>query len=410
MNKMPKRILYIWDADYPWDVRVEKICTTLARNGYMVHIAARNLKRYPEYEIENGLIIHRIKTWKNETMNYFLSFPAFFSPIWKRFLDRIIKENNIGLIIVRDLPMAIAGIWAGNRHRVPVLFDMAEDYVAMIWDIWRVRKFRGLNFLVRNPHLAKLVERYVLKKSEHIFVVVEEAKDLVVKRGVSPGKVTIIGNTLPLEFFDVSRSVPSAILDKIRDRYSAIYTGGIQMGRGIQVVFDAIPEIIKDIPDFLFVIVGDGYATDILKKMMLDKNVQDHVLWVGWMEHNKIFDYIRSCKLGIIPHFVTDHVNTTIPNKIFEYMGFGLPVVASDAEPMKRILDEEGCGVTFKSGDIKDLTRAIIKVKKSENLLGKCGIRAVQDKYNWGEDTKRLLLVIERHIKKIQDRVISKDY
>ncbi len=395
MNSIPKRILYIWDADYPWDVRVEKICTTLARNGYMVHIASRNLKRYPEYEIENGLIIHRIKTWKKESMNYFLSFPAFFSPIWKRFLDRIIKENNIGLIIVRDLPMAIAGIWAGKRHKVPVIFDMAEDYVAMIWDIWRTRKFQGVNFLIRNPYLAKFVERYVFKESDHILVVVEEAKDLVISRGGASDKISIVGNTPLLESFKRTEVKMSANLEKIKDHFSIIYTGGIQRGRGIQTVLNAIPLLINKIPNFLFVVVGDGYAVDELKKMAKMNNTEKHVLWVGWIDHNEIFDYIRASIVGVIPHLVTDHVNTTIPNKIFDYMGLGLPVIASDALPMKRILDEDKCGLTFISGNSEDLARVLGEIHDSSYPYGENGRKAVRSKYNWVNDGNRLLRVIE---------------
>ncbi len=396
MNNIPKRILYIWDADYPWDVRVEKICTTLARNEYTVHIAARNLKKLPEYEIENGLIIHRIKTWKNETMNYFLSFPAFFSPIWKRFIDRIIKENNIGLLIVRDLPMAIAGICAGKRHKVPVIFDMAEDYVAMLWDIWKARKYKGMNFLVRNPYFSKYVERYVLREADHIFVVVDEAKDLVIKRGGHPQKITIVGNTPSLETFLKGEAKENEILQKIKDRYSIIYTGGIQMGRGIQVIFDAIPEIIKAIPNLLFVIVGDGYATSMLKEMMGAKNIQDYVLWMGWVDHKEIFDYIRASRVGVIPHLVTDHVNTTIPNKIFDYMGLGLPVIASDAAPMKRILENERCGLVFRNGNPKDFAEKLLKISILPSCYGENGRNAVDTRYNWNEDTKGLLSALER--------------
>ena len=78
--------------------------------------------------------------------------------------------------------MAIAGIWAGKRNNIPVIFDMAEDYVAMIRDIWEARKFKGLNFLIRNPYLVKIVEKYVLSKVDHIFVVVEEAKKYSAER------------------------------------------------------------------------------------------------------------------------------------------------------------------------------------------------------------------------------------
>jgi len=372
----------------------------LASHGHKVHIAARNLKRLPEYEISSDLMIHRLKAWQNARMNYLLSFPAFFNPVWSHFLDRIIGDNGIDIIIVRDLPMAIAGIWAGKRHNIPVIFDMAEDYVAMVWDIWRARKFQALNFLVRNPYLAKLVENYVFKKSDQILVVVEEARDLVIARGVMPEKVTIVGNTPVLDDFIQADVVSNEIIDQIRSRHSVIYTGGIQMGRGIQVVFDAIPEIVKEIADFLFVIVGDGYATPILKEMMREKKVQDHVLWVGWVDHKFIFDYIRACKAGIIPHFTSDHVHTTIPNKIFDYMGLGLPVVSSDAVPMKRILEQEICGVTFKSGDPIELGRAIVSTYMSDVNYGMNGISAVKEKYNWAEDKDRLLKVISSIKKK----------
>jgi glycosyltransferase involved in cell wall biosynthesis len=388
------KILYIWDADYPWDVRVEKICSTLIRNGNEVHLLARNLKKLPEYENIDGVHVHRLKSIKNNKLNYALSFPAFISPIWKHFLDKIIHKHKIELIIVRDLPMAITAIWAGKRHRIPVILDMAEDYLAMIWDIWKSYKFRGINLLVRNPYLTQIVEQYVFKRMDYILVVVEEAINVIERGGGVPSKVTIVSNTPSLTQLDVSIDEMNDDLKLLHRRYSAIYTGGIQLGRGIQVVLDAIPEIIKSIPEFLFVVVGDGYASEQLKKIVRGKRLQDYVLWVGWVDHRRIFDYIRASKIGLIPHFVSAHVNTTIPNKIFDYMALGLPVVASDAVPLKRILNEEQCGITFKSGDVNDLARSIISIYGSHLDYGKNAINAVRKKYNWAEDEKRLFEVI----------------
>lgn len=388
------KILYIWDSDYPWDVRVEKICKSLVNNGYEVHIAARNLKKLPEYEYKDGLHIHRLKKFSNDKINYALTFPVFFSPVWKCFIDGIIRKFKIELIIVRDLPLAIAGIWAGKRHKIPVIFDMAEDYVAMIKDIWRVRKFRGVNLVVRNPYLAKLVERYALSRFDHVLVVIDEAVDVVLNGGCSSEKVTVVGNTPPLSVFKNNNPAILDDIELINKRYSAIYTGGIHMGRGIQVVIDAIPYIVKEIPDFLFVVIGRGYADEQLKKLVEANKVQKYVHWIGWVDHKKIADYIRVSKIGLIPHLVSDHVNTTIPNKIFDYMGLGLPVIASDAVPLKRILIEEQCGATFKSGDVEDFCLAVFTVYNSLNDYGKNGIKAVKTKYNWAEDEKRLLKVV----------------
>lgn len=390
------RILYIWDSDYPWDVRVEKICTSLATNGHSVHIAARNLRRLPQYENLQGLHIHRLKTWKNERINYALSFPAFFSPIWNRFLHSIIRKNRIDLVIVRDLPMAIAGIWAGKRNKIPVIFDMAEDYVAMIWDIWRTRKFQGLNLIVRNPYLARLVERYTFKNADHVLVVIDEAIEVVLKGGVTSDKICVVGNTPPLSLLETSAIKMNEDLNRISNRFSAIYVGGIQMGRGIQTVLEGIPEVVKRIPEFLFVVVGDGYASQRLKNMIKERGLQKHVLWVGWLEHERVYDYVRLSKVGLIPHFVTAHKDTTVPNKLFDYMGLGIPVVATDAVSLKRIITEEKCGIVFRSRDASDLARAIFQIYGTSFDYGGNGKHAVRHKYNWTIDEKRLLERLER--------------
>ena len=125
------------------------------------------------------------------------------------------------------------------------------------------------------------------------------------------------------------------------------------------------------------------------------KSLEKHVLWLGWVDHSELYNYIKACKIGIIPHLVTNHVNTTIPNKIFDYMGCGIPVVSSDAQPMKRIIDEEQCGLTFESGNADRLAKAILEVFHSSIDYGKNGKESVRCKYNWQEDEKRLYGMIE---------------
>jgi hypothetical protein len=50
------------------------------KNDNNVYIAARNLKKLPEYENMEGLHVYRLKSYRNNEMNYALSLPAFFSP------------------------------------------------------------------------------------------------------------------------------------------------------------------------------------------------------------------------------------------------------------------------------------------------------------------------------------------
>lgn len=394
------RILYVWDADYPWDVRVDKICRTLGRAGHEVHIASRNLRRRSTYENVDGVHVHRLHAWPGERINYFFSFPLFCSPIWLRFLSGIVRQSSIDLIIVRDLPLAIGGIWTGAAARIPVILDMAEDYVAMVRDIWRARKFQGLNMIVRNPWLAKQVERYTFRKIDEVLVVVDEAADVVRKEGVPTQNITIVGNTPER---DPRNSEESTValdeLEAIKNKFSVVYTGGIQLGRGLQVVFEAIPRIVTRVPNFLFVVIGDGYAGQQLKREIHNRGIDEYVLWLGWKPHQEMLRYIQACRVGVVPHYTSEHVNSTIPNKIFDYMAAGLPVIVSDAPPMRRVVEQEACGRSFCSGDPEALFEALMDVRAREVEFGENGRRAVIERYNWDVDGRRLVSLISKYEK-----------
>ena len=398
---MKAKILYIWDSDYPWDVRVEKICKSLLRHGYEVHIACRNLRNRPFEEIIDGIFIHRLKSYSSKRLNYTLSFPFFFNPLWVDLVKKVVKDHQIDLIIARDLPLCPLGILIAKKYKIPCIFDMAEDYVALVRDIWNDRKWQGFNFIVRNPYLAKLTELYCLKKADHILVVVEEAAEIVKKRGASSQKITIIRNTPDLKLINSALSLKNkknSLFQYIENKFTAIYVGGIQMGRGIQTVIDAIPKIKDIIQDFLFVIVGDGYAKNYFEKIIKEKGIERYAILCGWVRHKDVYKYISVSKVGLIPHIVTDHTNTTLPNKIFDYMALGIPVIASDSIPMKRIITREKCGLFFKSRDANDLARCLIDLYCLDliNYFGNNGKKAVINKYNWKKDEKKLIKVIEK--------------
>jgi glycosyltransferase involved in cell wall biosynthesis len=71
-------------------------------------------------------------------------------------------------------------------------------------------------------------------------------------------------------------------------------------------------------------------------------------------------------------------------------------VIASDAVPMKRILEGEKCGLVFRSGNATALAKTILEIYESDIDYGKNGKEAVTNKYNWENDEKRLVEAISR--------------
>ena len=111
-------ICHIWDADYPWDVRVEKVCRSLQAK-HEVHLICRNEKRSPRHEVLDGTIIHRLPSlpkWLGPC-HKIAGLPFFFNPTWLGAIWSTVKRSRADLILVRDIPLA----------RSLVQFDIGEE-------------------------------------------------------------------------------------------------------------------------------------------------------------------------------------------------------------------------------------------------------------------------------------------
>lgn len=394
------RICKIYDGDYPWDVRVEKFTSSLIENRCEVHLVCRNLAKKPTYEYLNQVHIHRIPAFKNNHINYLFNFPAFFSPFWLQRIYRVVRGNAIELIIVRDLPLALSAIIIGGMCRIPVIFDMAENYPAMVRDM--VRDAPSLiNLIVRNPLVLDLVEALCVRKASAILTVVEESRSRVVEQyHIDEAKVDIVSNTPRLS--DLSRDSSRAKTTE-NGKLELIYVGGLEPGRNLDVVFRGLALGSGQI-DYRLTIVGSGSGEVHFKELVKRLNIHENVHFVGWVEHTSIGGYLAISDIGIVPHAVTAHTNTTVPNKLFDYMAYGKPVLASDTDPVKRIVQLEGCGLIFKDDSPEDFLEKLLQMAdlKVRSVLGARGRMAVEARYNWDIDAMSLLRVL-REVRRKHD-------
>ena len=107
--------------------------------------------------------------------------------------------------------------------------------------------------------------------------------------------------------------------------------------------------------------------------------------------------YILDSDICIVPHDVSDFINSTIPNKLFDYMACKKPVIASDAAPFKRIFEETDCGLIFKSKDISDFADKVVQLADPvlRKKMGANGFKAIASKYNWEHDSRVLQGIIK---------------
>ena len=391
-------VCHVWDADYPWDVRVEKICDSLLKK-HEVHLVCRNSRRRARYEYAKGLHIHRLPCLPEGCggLNGLIGFPAFFNPLWIYEIGKTVKETKADIIVVRDIPLAWTALGIGRLLRLPVVLDMAENYPAMIQDLWDYQGFSIVNFLVRNPSIIRMVERVSVRQCDHVVAVVEESRARLISLGVDPTRISLVINTPTSgRFVDSPRVNGVGVLRRPRS-LTILYLGLLEWARGLETAIRAIALVRKRLPEVKLVIVGSGRHEADFKRVVAELELQDSVQFLGWLDYTKAIEVIKECDIGLVPHHATESWNTTIPNKLFDYMSMGKPVIVSDAKPTKRIVQEERCGMVFENQNAEDLSRVIVELEDESvrEEMGRNGKGAVATKYNWAVDEERLLKALD---------------
>src|SRR5262245_34797842 len=386
-------ITYVWDSEYPWDVRVEKICRALVASGHEVHVLARNRDAQPAREAREEGTIHRL-AWRprwGRGPNVLSQFPAFFNPSWIHLLRRTIRATAAQAVICRDLPLAPTAVRVARACGVPMLLDMAESYPAMLEDLWRSGRPRPWDHVVRNPRLAAAVEKWVVQRADHVLVVVEESRERVVALGADPRRVTIVSNTPPRQQLaprpELRPLEPDGVLD-------VVYVGQLDApSRGLEVLVRAVAACNRRGRRVRATLVGDGRERENLVALAEEVGTRPgEVRFTGRLAHEKALGILTDCHVGVVPHLASEHTDTTVANKLFDYMSAGLAVVASSARPLARIVRDSACGEVAASGDAEGMARAIERLC-DDAYRYRCalsGWNAVAATYHWERDVERL--------------------
>jgi glycosyltransferase involved in cell wall biosynthesis len=384
----------IWDSEYPWDVRVEKVCATLVEAGHQVHLACRNRRLDPLEEMRDGIRIHRMPPWSKVpgAIDRAGSFPAFFNPRWRHHVLNTFRSNRVGVILCRDLPLAPMALSAGRELKVPVILDIAEHYPGLLKDLYNRQDFKLANLAVRNPILAGAVERWSFKRADAIWVVVDEMADRIAGMGVPRERIAVVSNTPTEERARRMRENPrSASGDG--DKLRLVYHGNVERSRGLATVLRAMKLLEADTLQVTLDVFGDGRSLAHEKALAVELELGHRVRFHGRKPYDEILNQLGDYDAGIIPHHATDHWNYTIQNKLFDYMAAGLPVIASDMPPAARIVSQSGAGLYFPDRDPAGLRNTLLKIRDPHlrYTMGAAGRKAVADTFNWTNDSSRIL-------------------
>jgi glycosyltransferase involved in cell wall biosynthesis len=120
----------------------------------------------------------------------------------------------------------------------------------------------------------------------------------------------------------------------------------------------------------------------------------NRVDYIGWQFHKDIMKMLGKAKIGLVVlHPSPNHIKSQ-PNKLFEYMAAGIPVIASDFPLWREIIEKARCGLLVNPLDtraIADAIRWLLEHPSEAEAMGKQGQKAVFEYYNWEGEAKKLL-------------------
>ena len=387
------RVVYLWDADYPWDVRTEKLCRAMTDAGHDVHVVARNRAWSPRTERLAEATVHRMRPWRwaGRRLDGVLGFPAFFSPRWLALLAGVVRRVRPHVLIARDLPLCPTALAVGRAAGVPVVLDMAEDYPARLRDVWRAGVRRPGDVLVRNPAAAAAVERFCLPRVDRVLVVVRESGERLRAMGVPAERIAVVSNTPPAARARVPVHRPLRSAD---DPLRLVYLGLMEIPRGIGDLLRAMRLLADRGVDARLRLIGAGRDLPRFRALADELGLEaPRVVFEGYVPNAEALRRVARAEVGIVPHHATDGWSTTIPNKLFDFMAAGLPVVSSDPPPAARIVRETGAGLVFRAGDAASLADAVAAMRDPSRraAMGAAGRRAVLSTWNAEADAAVLL-------------------
>ena len=368
---------------YTHDSRVEKEAASLRDAGYRVTILALADDNLPRIEVRAGISVHRIQrpTWP--------PLLRFFSH--RRRMLKALKGLAPDIIHADDTEtLDVAAIGASRQH-VPFVYDAHE-----LW-LERVRRDRSrLYWALAQWYFARIEERYLRRAAAWMTVSPPIARHL--ERTYGLPEVRVVPNypeDVPAPAPRELRSLPGA--DRIpRDAPIVLYLGNATAGRGIEYLIGAMAQV----RDAHLVLLGAAEQAESVQRRAAAAGVSDRVHALPRVAPEEVVAYAASATIGVSPIPPTSlSYRYSLPNKLFQYMQAGLPVVASDFPQVREVVDQTGAGTTVNPRDVPALAAAIARYVDAPDLgreAGDRGRRAVQERFNWSVSAAELRDIYRR--------------
>ena len=359
-------IVHISTVHNPFDTRIfQKECRTLAQAGYRVSLVATHSKM----ETVDGVEIVPLPRFARRIFRILLA-------PWGAF--RLARRLQADLYHFHDPELLPIGVLLKWTTKAKVVYDVHENHPKKIQArSWLPRPLRKITSLI----LAR-VERLAIKTFDAIVAVTEHIAARF------PASKTIIVKNYPL----LEMSEQNLLGSRYEaDNHTLIYTGGWTDHRGIYQVAQALEHVTT--PDVKLVLLGKTIDAHVQEKSQTLPGYSK-IEYLGLVPYKQLYTYIQTAAIGFVCNQPRHDYDLAQPNKLFEYMSVGLPVIASHFPLWKEIVEGNNCGLAVDPTKPEGIAKAIDYLLDNAHLrkqMGENGRQAVHTIYNWAIESRKLL-------------------
>jgi len=244
-----------------------------------------------------------------------------------------------------------------------------------------------------------IADRFVLRNFTRVVAVSDVVKQRLLKAGVSANKIHMVCNGIDLKLYDGEiASLRAGATAKSELMVGLV--GRLAWEKGVDIFLEAAAEVLAEIPETRFKVVGDGPEREKLERLIDRLNIRESVNLLGRRED-------MTSLYASLDVLVSSSRQEGLPMAILEGMASGLAVVATAVGEVPRLVEDGHTGILVPPGDAGQLAAALVELLHNPEKRRRLGIAArdlIEEKYSAWRMTADYLQVYEEAIASMRTR------
>ncbi len=342
---MAKRIIVSVINDLATDQRVAKVCQSLNNMGFDILLVGRKLP--DSLPVDN-------KPYDTLRMKMlFKKGPCFYAAFNLR-LFFLLLFKKAGLLVANDLDTLLPNYLVSKIKGIPLVYD-SHEY------------FTEVPELVNRKRVQKIwerIERNIFPKLKDVITVNNSIASLYEEKyGIRP---KVVRNIPASQKVKIEKN--RADLGLPEDKFILILQGsGINVDRGTEEMIEAMPTITERV---VLLIAGGGDVIDLLKQKVDELSLGERVIFRPKQPYATLMQYTANADMGLTLDKDTNlNYRFSLPNKLFDYIHAGIPVLASPLPEIKHIIKKYNIGDFIPSHNPEEITGKVNEIVGNDTVL-----------------------------------------